>query len=128
MELDKILESPLDCKEIKLINLKRNQSWIFTGGTDAEAEAPILWPHDVKNWLIGKAPDAGKDRRQEDKGTTEGEMVGDRIWESMDMSLSKLCEMVMDRETWHAAVHGVSKSETQLSDWTELNYFNYIDS
>ena len=76
MELDKILEIPLDCKEIKLINLKRNQSWIFTGGTDAEAEAPILWPHDVKNWFIGKDPDAGKDRRQEDKGTTEDEMVG----------------------------------------------------
>ena len=72
----KTLESPLDCKEIKLVNPKGNQSWIFIGRTDAEAEAPILWPPDEKNWLIGKDPDAGKDRRQEEKGTTEDEMVG----------------------------------------------------
>ena len=70
------LESPLDCKEIKPVNPKGNQSWIFIGRTDAEAEAPILWPPDVKNWLIGKDPDAGKDWRQEEKGTTESEMVG----------------------------------------------------
>ena len=74
--LEKTLESPLDCKEIQLVDPKRNQSWIFIGRTDAEAESPIFWPPDVKNWLIGKAPDAGKDWRQEKKGMTEDEMVG----------------------------------------------------
>ena len=73
--LKKTCESPLDCKEIKLVNSKGDQSWIFFGTTDAEAETPILWPSDVKNWLIGKDPDAGKDWRQEEKGTTEDEMV-----------------------------------------------------
>ena len=70
------LESPLDCKEIQPVHPKGNESWIFTGRTDAEAETPILWPPDVKNWLIGKDPDAGKDWRQEEKGMTEDEMVG----------------------------------------------------
>ena len=74
--LEKILESPLDCKEIKPVNLTENQSWIFVGRTDAEAETPILWPPDVKNWLIWKDPDAGKDWRQKEKGMTEDEMVG----------------------------------------------------
>ena len=70
------LESPLDCKEIKPLNPKGNQSWIFIGRTDAEAETPILWPPDASNWLIGKDPDAGKDWRWEEKGTTEDEMIG----------------------------------------------------
>ena len=70
------LESPSDCKEIKPVNCKGNQSWIFTGRTDAEAETPILWAPDAKNWLIGKDPDAGKDWRQEEKGMTGNEMVG----------------------------------------------------
>ena len=74
--LEKTLESPLDCKEIQPVYPKRNQSWIFIGRTDAEAETPILWPPYVKNWLIGKDPDAGKDWGQEEKGTTEDEMVG----------------------------------------------------
>ena len=74
--LGKTLESPLDKKEIKPVNPKGNQPWIFTGRTDAEAEVPILWPPDAKNWLIGKDPDAGKDWRQEEKGATEDEMVG----------------------------------------------------
>ena len=74
--LDKTLESPLDSKEIKPVNAKGNQSWIFIGRTDFEAEAPILWPPDGKNWLIGKDPDAGKDSGQEEKGATENEMVG----------------------------------------------------
>ena len=78
--LEKTLESPLDCKEIKPVNPKRNQSWIFIGRTDVEAEAAVLWPHDVKNWLIGKDPDAGKDWRQEEKGMTEDEMVGWYHW------------------------------------------------
>ena len=78
--LEKTLENSLDCKEIQPVNPKGNQSWMFTGRTDAEAEAPILWPPDMKNWLIGKDPDAGKDWRQEEKGMTEDEMVGWHHW------------------------------------------------
>ena len=74
--LEKILESPLDSKEIQPVHPKGNQSWIFIGRTDAKAETPILWPPDAKNWLIWKDPDTGKDCRQEEKGTTEDEMVG----------------------------------------------------
>ena len=78
--LKKTLESPLDCKEIQPLHPKGNQSWIFIGRTDVEAETPILWPPDLKNWLTGKDPDAGKDWRQEEKGTTEDEMVGWHHW------------------------------------------------
>ena len=74
--LEKTLESPLDCKEIQLVHPKRDQSWVFIGRTDVEAETPVLWPPDAKSWLIWKDPDAGKDGRQEAKGTTEDEMVG----------------------------------------------------
>ena len=78
--LEKTLESPLNCKESQSVHPKGNQSWIFIGRTDVEAETPILWPPDVKNWLVWKDPDAGKDWRQEEKGTTEGEMVGWHHW------------------------------------------------
>ena len=78
--LEKTLESPLDCKEIKPVIPKGNQCWIFIGRTDVEAEAPILWPPDAKNWFTGKDPDAGKDWRQEKKGTTEDEMAGWHHW------------------------------------------------
>ena len=78
--LEKTLENPLDCMEVKLVNSKGNQPWIFFGGTDAEAKAPILWPPDVKSWLVGKDPDSGKDWRQEERGTTEDEMVGWHHW------------------------------------------------
>jgi len=78
--LEKTLESPLDCKEIQLVHPKGNQSWVFIGRTDAEVETPILWPPDAKNWLIWKGPDAGKDWRQEEKGTAEDEMVGWHHW------------------------------------------------
>ena len=76
MLLEKTLESPLDCKEIQPLNPKENQSWVIIGITDAKAETPILWLPEAKNWLIGKDPDAGKDWRQEKKGTTEDKMVG----------------------------------------------------
>ena len=115
--LEETLECPLDRKEIKSVNPQENHSWIFIGRTDAETEAPILWPPDAKSWFIRIDPDAGKDWGKEGKGTTEDKTVGWHHW-SMDMSLCKLQEMVKDRKAWRAAVHGVTKSRTQLSDWT----------
>ena len=119
--LEKTLESPLDCKEIQPVNPKGDQSWVFIGRTDVEAETPILWPPDAKSWLIGKDPDAGKDWGQEEKGTTENEMVG---WHHRlnGHGFGWTLGVVMDREAWHAVVHGVAKSWTWLSDGTELNW------
>ena len=119
--LEKTLSSPLDCKEIQPVHPKGGQSWVFIGRTDAEAETPILWPPHAKSWLTGKDPDARRDWGQGEKGTTEDEMVGWHHWlDAHEFGWTQ--ELVMDREAWHAVIHGVTKSQTQLRDWTKLNW------
>ena len=119
--LEKTLESPLDCKEIKPVHPKANQSWIFIGSIDAKAETPTLWPSDVKNWLIGKDPDAGKDWRQEEKRMSEDEIVGWHHW--LDKYEFEQALGVGDRQeslVWSMGLQRVGH------DWvTELNWLNW---
>ena len=118
--LETTLESPLDWKEIQPVHPKGNQSWIFIGRTDVETETPILWPPDVKRWLLWKDPELGRiEGRRRMGGQRMKLLVG--ITESINISLSKLWKLVMNREAWRAEVHGIAKSRTQLSNWTQLN-------
>ena len=118
--LEKTLESPSDCKEIQPVHSKGGQSSVFFGRNDAKAEIPIFWPQDAKSWLIGKDSDAGRDWGRR-RGRQRMRCL-DGITDSKVMNFGKFRELVMDRKVWHAVVHGVTKSQTRLSDWTELHY------
>ena len=109
-------------QESRRVNLQGNQPWIFIGRTDAEAEIPVLWPPHAKSWLIGKDPDAGGIGGRRRRGWQRMWWLDGHLTDSMDVSLSELQELVMHREAWRAVIHGVAKSRTRLSDWTELNW------
>ena len=122
--LEKTLENPLDCKEIQPVHSEGDQSWVFFGRNDAQAESPVLWPPHAKSWLIGKELLVGIGGRR--RRGRQGMRWRDGITDWMDVSLSELPELVMDREAWHTAIHGILRSLTRLSNWTELKPKLYL--
>ena len=124
--LEKTLESPLDCKEIKPVHPKGNQPWIYAGRTDAEAEAPVLWPPDAKNWLIGKDPDAGKDWRQKEERVAEDLMVRYYHWLN-GYELEQTPGNTEGQGNLCAAVRGVTKSWAWLNDWITTTRYKWED-
>ena len=116
MVLNKTLDNPLDCKEIKPVNPKGNQPWIFIGRTEAEVEVPVLWPPNVKSRLTGKGRDDEKDWRQKEKGVAEDEMVGYNHWLN-EHEFEQLWEIVEDRVAWYATVHAVKELDMMTMGW-----------
>ena len=123
--LEKTLASPLDCREIQPVHPKGDQSWVFIGRTDVEAETPILRPPHAKSWLIGKVSDSGRDWGQEEKGMTEDEMAGWHHWlngREFGWTLG-VGDGQGGLQVLHAVIHGITKSWTRLSDWTKLDWY-----
>ena len=118
--LEKTLESHLDCEDIQSVHPKGDHSWVFIGRTDVDAETPILWPSNAKNWLTEKDPDAGKDWGQEEKGMTEDEIVGWHHWHN-GYGFGWTLGVGDGQKNWHAVVLRVAKCQSWLSDWSELN-------